>query len=113
MSCYYFSNFLGYSGFPGKPESLGLLDGLGKLEKILLESPPELDKTILVQLLGHQASLASNLTQLELRFCNLDPDIIAKLIQQASPKLTHVTLLLGAGQTRVATKERSLLTFVP
>jgi len=95
MDCNYYSDFHGYPGFPGKPESLGLLDGLGKLERISLESPPELDKTILVQLLGHQDSLASNLKHLELRFCNLDPDIISKLIQQASPSLTHVTLLLG------------------
>jgi hypothetical protein len=112
MDCNYYSDFHGYPGFPGKPESLGLLDGLGKLERISLESPPELDKTILVQLLGHQDSLASNLKHLELRFCNLDPDIISKLIRQASPSyMRHYCL--EEGPTRWATKRRSLLIYVP
>ena len=82
--------------YPSRPESLGLLDGLTKLERISLEKPPELDTTILVQLLGHQNPLASNLTHLELRFCNLDPAVIAKLLQQASQSLAHLTLLFGA-----------------
>ncbi len=81
--------------FPTQTESLGLLDGLAKLEKISLESPPELDSTLLVQLLGHRDPLASHLRHLELRFCNLDLAVIAKLIQQASQSLTHLTLLLG------------------
>ena len=89
-------NFYAGSAYTSNPsEVLGLLEGLGKLEKISLESTPELDSLILGQLLSPQQSLASNLKHLELRFCNLEPDVVAKLIQQASPVLTHLTLLLG------------------
>ena len=81
------------------PTTLGLLDGLSKLERLSLEGPPELNTTILVQLLSHQDSLASNLTHLELRFCNLDLAVTAKLLQQATRKLTHLTLLLRTTRT--------------
>ncbi len=84
-----------YADFPTSSERLGLLDGLGMLEKISLESPPELNSSILVQLLSHQDPLASNLRYLELRFCSLDPAVIAKLLQQVSRSLTHLILLLG------------------
>ena len=92
MQCNFYSGSE-YASNP--PEMLGLLDGLGKLERISLESTPELNSLILGQLLSPQHSLASNLKCLELRFCNLEPEIIAKLIQQAAPVLTHLTLLLG------------------
>ena len=95
MQSNFFPNNLNLRHFRNPPESLGLLDGLGKLERISLDGPPELDSAILVQLLGHQDPLASNLRQLELRFCNLDPAIIAKLIQQACKSLTILTLFLG------------------
>ena len=87
-----YSNYINYSN---STERLGLLDGLGKLEKISLESPPELDSSILVQLLSHQDPLASNLKHLELRFCSLGPGVIAQLLRQVSHSLTHLILLLG------------------
>ena len=93
MECNFYSG-TEYASNPS--EMLGLLDGLDKLERISLESTPELDSGILGQLLSPEHSLASNLRHLELRFCNLEPDVIGKLIQQAAPVLTDLTLLLGA-----------------
>jgi len=96
MNCNYYFNFLDYSDYfniSDKSESLELLIDLRKLERILLKSFSELDKTILIQFLDHQDSLILNFKHLELQFCNFNSDIIAKLIQQVSSSLTHVILL--------------------
>ena len=72
---------------------LGATDGLPKFESIILECPADLDSGLLMQLLGNPNSVASNLKNLELRFCNLNLETIAKLLYHAPPKLERLVLL--------------------
>lgn len=74
-------------------ESLGPCLGLEKLQEIFLESPPELNSFLLRQILDNQVSKASKLKKLELRFCNLETQSLAFLLEQEIPSLTHFTLL--------------------
>lgn len=77
----------------GSPGVIGRSEGLERLESIFLEKPPELDSSILMQLLGNPKSMASNLKTLELRFCKLDSQTIAQLLYHAPPNLKRVVLL--------------------
>ena len=72
---------------------VGPTKGLTRLERIMLECPPELDSPLLMQLLGNPDSVAVNLAKLELRFCNLDYETISKLLYHAPPNLKHLVLL--------------------
>ena len=72
---------------------VGPTKGLKRLERIMLECPPELDSPLLMQLLGNPDSVAVNLAKLELRFCNLDYETISKLLYHAPPNLKHLVLL--------------------
>ena len=74
-------------------DQIGPLDGLQKLESIVLESPPELDSAVLMQLVRNPKAVASNLTVLDLRFCELDSETIAQLLYHAPPKLARLSLL--------------------
>lgn len=76
-------------------DQLGRLDGLEKLESIVLESPPELDSAVLMQLVGNPKAVASNLTVLDLRFCELDSETVAQLFYHAPPKLARLSVLCG------------------
>ena len=76
----------------GYPQ-LGATGGLKRFESIVLECPPELNSSLLMQLLGNPNSVASNLGRLELRFCNLDEDTVSKLLYHAPPNLKHLVLL--------------------
>ena len=77
--------------------SIGSLDGLEKVENIVLEYVPELSAAILMQLLGNPKSSAANLTSLELRFCNLGDEVIAQLLYHAPPKIKRLVLLCRNG----------------
>ena len=79
------------------PLAAGSLEGLEKVERIFLEYVPELDATILMQLLGNPKSTAANLTSLELRFCNLSDDMVAQLLHHAPPNLRRLVLLCRPG----------------
>ena len=79
------------------PLAAGSLDGLEKIERLFLEYVPELDATILMQLLGNPKSTAANLTSLELRFCNLSDDMVAQLLHHAPPNLKRLVLLCRPG----------------
>lgn len=72
---------------------IGATDGLKRFESITLECPPELNSSLLMQLLGNPKSVASNLVRLELRFCNLDEATISTLLYHAPPNLKHLVLL--------------------
>lgn len=72
---------------------IGSTSGLKNFEKILLECPPELNSSLLMQLLGNPNSVATNLAKLELRFCQLDMETISKLLYHAPPNLKHLVLL--------------------
>lgn len=74
-------------------DRIGITDGLRKFESIMLECPPELNSPLLMQLLGNPNSVASNLVNLELRFCNLDYETISKLLYHAPPNLKRFVLL--------------------
>ena len=76
-------------------DSIGHSDGLKKLESIMLESPPELNSAVLMQLVGNPKAMASNLTTLDLRFCELDHDTLAQLVYHAPPKLARFSLFCG------------------
>ena len=78
--------------------SIGSLDGLEKVESIVLEYVPELSAAILMQLLGNPKSTAANLTSLELRFCNLGDEVIAKLLYHAPPNIKRLVLLCRNGR---------------
>lgn len=78
-------------------QQIGMTNGVQKLERVVLECPPELNSGLLMQLLGNPNSVASNLTTLELRFCNLDTETISKLLYHAPPNLKHVVLLCMFG----------------
>ena len=84
-----------YGGYTNCHDVIGQSDGLTKLERIVLESPPELNSAVLMQLVGNPKAMASNLTTLDLRFCQLDHDTIAQLLYHAPPKLQRVSLLCG------------------
>lgn len=73
--------------------TIGEIDGLEKLESISLESPPEFNSSVLLQLLGNPKSVAVNLKNLEFRFCSLNYETIAKLLHHAPPNLERVVLL--------------------
>lgn len=77
----------------GDGPTIGATDGLKRFESILLESPPELNSSLLMQLLGNPKSVASNLARLELRFCNLNEETISNLLYHAPPNLKHLVLL--------------------
>lgn len=82
-----------YGPQAGCYDSIGLSDGLKTLESIILECPPELNSTVLMQLVGNPEAMASNLTTLDLRFCELDQATLAQLIYHAPPKLARVSLV--------------------
>ena len=73
--------------------SMASLDGLEKVESIFLEYVPELDASILTELLGNPKSVAANLTSLDLRFCNLSDNVVAQLLHHAPPNLKRLVLL--------------------
>ena len=75
----------------GEP-SIGF-EGVEKLQTIVLEYVPELDAQVLMQLLGNPNMTAGNLTQLDLRFCDLPNSILAQLLFHAPPNLDRLTLL--------------------
>ena len=72
---------------------IGTTDGLEKFESISLEATPELSPSIMMQLFGDQKSTAANLRTLELRFCDLGPNIIAVLLHHIPPNLSRLVLL--------------------
>lgn len=74
-------------------ELIGSTSGLKKFRSIILECPPELNSLLLMQLLGNPSAVASNLTSLELRFCNLDYETISNLIYHAPPNVKRLVLL--------------------
>ncbi len=76
---------------------IGMTNGVRKFERVVLECPPELNSGLLMQLLGNPNSVASGLTSLELRFCNLDTETISKLLYHAPPNLKHLVLLCVDG----------------
>ena len=74
-------------------DMIGLSDGLKKLERVVLESPPELNSAVVMQLVGNPKAMASNLTTLDLRFCRLDNATLAQLLYHAPPNLKRLSLL--------------------
>jgi len=74
-------------------ESIGSPDGLRKFESITLECPPEINSPLLMQLLGNPNAVASNLTSLELRFCNLSYETYSLLLYHAPPNIRRLVLL--------------------
>ena len=72
---------------------VGPTKGLKRFENVVLEACPELDSLLLMQLLGNPDSVAVNLVKLELRFCNLDYETMAKLLYHAPPNMKHLVLL--------------------
>ena len=66
---------------------------------ITLEYVPELSAATLMQLLENPPSktTASNLTSLELRFCNLGDEVIAQLLYHAPPNIKRLVLLCRSG----------------
>ena len=83
---------------------LGPCPGLEKLEEIILENPPELNGSILLEILNNPDSKAVNLKNLDLRFCNLEVHSLAFLLQQEIDTLTHFTLLIGMKETQDFTR---------
>ena len=81
------------SNHSGSTDLIGSTKGLKRFENITLECPPELNSSLLMQLLGNPNSVASNLKSLELRFCNLDLETISKLLYHAPPNLQRLVLL--------------------
>ena len=75
--------------------NIGPCPGLEHLEEIYLESPPELNSPLLMQILNNEASKAIRLRKLELRFCYIELQTIANLLQQEVVTLRHFTLLIG------------------
>lgn len=73
-------------------EMIGNTGGLKKFQSIILECPPEINSPLLVQLLGNPSAVASNLTCLELRFCNLDYETMSKLIYHAPPQVKRLVI---------------------
>lgn len=68
--------------FSANVGTVGVSYGLEKLENIILECPPELNSSILMQLMGNPKSMASNLQSLELRHCHLDLKTIGELLRE-------------------------------
>ncbi|KAG8527595.1 uncharacterized protein KY384_007748 [Bacidia gigantensis] len=75
--------------------SFTALDGLEKLQSIKLECVPELDESVMAQLLG-SSKIGSNLSSLELRFCMLADEAITQLLYHAPPNLKHLVILTKA-----------------
>ncbi|KAH0553079.1 hypothetical protein GP486_006727 [Trichoglossum hirsutum] len=73
-------------------KDLGELAGLGKIYSLVLEFVPELNDSILMASLSRAASLRV----LELRYCNLSPTSLAKLLPHALPNLSKFTLLISS-----------------
>lgn len=82
-----------YRHQPSASEQIGSTEALKRFESILLECPPELNSPLLMQLLGNPNAVASKLTSLELRFCNLSYEIYEKLLYHAPPNLKRLVLL--------------------
>ena len=82
------------------PEVIRQSEGLSKLERICLESPPELDSTIFMQLVGNPKVATNNLTNLDLRFCFLNNDTVAELLYHAPPALKRLALIHGMPDNR-------------
>ena len=72
------------------------LDGLTRLERICLESPPELDSMIFGQLVGNPKATPVNLTSLDLRFCFLDSSTVAEFLHFAPPALKSLRLMCAS-----------------
>ncbi|KAI9747236.1 MAG: hypothetical protein M1835_002174, partial [Candelina submexicana] len=82
------------SGIDAALAALGPLKGLKKLESISLAWPTELNSTTLAAIFSPRAtSVAANLKKLELRYCNVSYSVMAALMRQCLPVLTHFTLL--------------------
>lgn len=75
--------------------SIGACPGLEKLEEIYLESPPELNSPLLMQILDNRDSKANSLRKLEIRFCHIEIQTVAMLLQQEVATLKQFTLLIG------------------
>lgn len=75
--------------------AIGTCHGLEQLEEIYLESPPELNSGLLMQILNNKESKALKLRKLDLRFCPVDLQTIANLVQQEVKTLKSFTLLIG------------------
>ena len=94
-----------YNGFPplyrrGSLPRVGTIDqtidstaGLKRFESIVLECPPEVNSPLFMQLLGNPNAVAVNLTNLELRFCNLSYETYSKLLYHAPPNIKRLVLL--------------------
>lgn len=74
-------------------ELIGSTSGLKNFRTIVLECPTELNSLLFMQLLGNPNAIASDLTSLELRFCNLDDLTISKLLHHAPSKVKRLVLL--------------------
>ena len=77
--------------------SIGDPGGLDKLESIMLEAVPEFTPPVLTQLLGNPLAATSNLTNLDIRFCEVDHSTIAQLLHHAPPKLKRLCLMSRLG----------------
>ena len=75
--------------------NIGPCPNLEQLEEVYLESPPELNSALLMQILNNNVSKANRLKRLELRFCYIELQTIANLLQQEVTTLRHFTLLIG------------------
>lgn len=75
--------------------NIGPCPGLEQLEEVYLESPPELNSALLMQILDNKVSKASSLKRLEIRFCRIELQTIANLLQQEITTLKQFTLLIG------------------
>ena len=65
-----------------RSESLGPCLGSEKLQKIFMESTPELNSSLFLQILNNQVSKASKPKLLEFRFCNLEVHFPIFLLEQ-------------------------------
>lgn len=91
--------FRPYALYQDIHETIEYADGLGRLESIVLESVPELNSTVLMQLVGNPKALASSLTVLDLRYCHVDEASLAQLLYHAPPQLKCLSLIRGLNAT--------------
>ena len=82
-----------YASSSSSQTNSGSVDGLEKFESIVLEATPELSPSVLMQFLGDQRSTAANLSNLELRFCDLGTNVLAELLYHVPANLERLVLL--------------------
>ena len=81
------------SGVSTTDQHIGSTAALKRFQSIVLECPPEINSPLLMQLLGNPDAVAVNLTNLELRFCNLSYETYSKLLYHAPPNIQRFVLL--------------------